>query len=267
MSARATPPGIELSAAWMLLDAEDRAPTVIGPDPIAPVASTGKVAILATLAVAVERGDIDPHQLLPIGPGHHVGGTGLLRALSLREMSVQDLAVLTASVSDNIATNVLLERLGLAAVERFLADAGIPELAVLDVVRDHRGATVPPAFAVGSARGLCTLAAALGTAHGVTPTVRDVVFDWMRHNQDRAYVPDAFGAGCPGLEVVNKTGIDAGVLADTGLVLGGAADVAYAAVARWSGDDDGGSQARAVSALRAFGADLHAVASGRPPAD
>jgi beta-lactamase class A len=258
---------IQFSAAYMRLDVGEEQPTVVGPDPVAAIASTGKVAILAALAVAMERGEVDPDQRLTIRPRHHVRGTGLLQSLSVRVLSVHDLAVLTASVSDNIATNVLLERLGLDAVAGFLSDARIPDVAVLDTVRDHRDATVPPAFAVGSARGLCALTAALGTASAVTPHARDVVLGWMRHNQDRAYVPDVFDAKARTLRVTNKTGIDAGVLADAGLVLGGDVDIAYAAVARWSDDAVVAGHSSAVSALRAFGADLLDVATGRRPAE
>lgn len=258
--------GFQLSSAWMPLGPTAAVPRVGGPDPVAAVASTGKVAILAALAAAIDNGDLDPGEVLPIAPHHQVGGTGLLRHLSLRELSVEDLAVLTASVSDNIATNVILERLGLATVEDYLAGAAIPELAVLDRVRDQRDSRVAPAFAVGSARGLCTLMASVGTAEGLTPTARDMLLRWMRRNQDRAYVADVLDLDEPDLEVVNKTGVDAGVLADTGLVLGGSTDLAYAVVARWP-DSTAAPRAAAASALRDVGAHLARVALDRTSQD
>lgn len=253
--------GLEVSSAWVALGAGRQVPEVSGPDSVGPVASTGKVAVLAALATAFDRGELDPTESLPVPHTHRVGGTGLLQAMSVPSLSLTDLAILTAGVSDNVATNMIIRRLGIAAVGEHLARCGVPDVAVLDVVRDHRDATCPPAFAVGTAEGLCRMMASLGAGSGITPQARSVLLGWMRHNQDRAWVPDAFAAAPPRLEVINKTGTDTGVLADVGLVLGGVVDLAYAVVARWS-RDDGVNHARAGSAFRELGADLLALATG-----
>ncbi|WP_408897778.1 serine hydrolase [Nocardioides sp. R1-1] len=264
MSAGMSGPGLEISSAWVAVGADEQVPTVSGPDRVGPIASTAKVAVLATLAMALDRGDVDPTEPLSLPATGRVGGTGLLQAMTVSSAALHDLAVLTAGVSDNVATNVIIRRLGLAAVGEQLARSGVPDVVVLDVVRDDRDATVPPAFAVGTARGLCRMMASVGAGAGITSPARSLLLGWMRHNQDRAYVPDAFVSAHPAVEVVNKTGTDAGVLADTGLVLGGDVDLAYAVVARWSGDD-AANRSRAASAFRAFGADLVALAGAARP--
>jgi beta-lactamase class A len=43
------------------------------------------------------------------------------------EMSLRDLAVLMMMVSDNVATNMLIERLGIAAINRAIKDAGLTQ--------------------------------------------------------------------------------------------------------------------------------------------
>lgn len=245
------------AACWMALaDGPDHV-TGCGTDLVGPIASTGKIPVLAALAVEVTGGRIGLADRLPILQGDRVGGSGLLRFLSLTAASVSDLAVLTAAVSDNIATNVLLRRLGLPVVADLLETADVPDLAVLDQVRDVRDANVPSAFATGTARALCRFLAAVGSATAVPEPARDLLLGWMRHNRDQAWVADAFDASS-GPEVVNKTGWDTGVITDAGLVLGGGTDLAYAAVARWPGTDgtNGPGRRRAVHLMRAFGATL-----------
>jgi beta-lactamase class A len=176
-------------------------------------------------------------------------------------MTVADLAVLTAAVSDNVATNLLLDRVGLDAVGAALKGAGIDDVVVHDVVRDRRDASLPPAFATGTARGLCRMMATVARGGWLSKPARDLLLGWMGLNLHRDWVPDVLGPMPSGdVVVVNKTGIDGGVLADTGLIRGDRV-LAYAVVVRWSSDDDAAMARRAALELRARGAELVALAN------
>ncbi len=91
-----------------------------------PTASSIKVAVLYELFMEAEEGKIDlaevTHPPLP-----RVGGGGVLMELGDRvALTWRDLAVLMMGWSDNEATNLLIARLGMDAVNRRLDGLGLP---------------------------------------------------------------------------------------------------------------------------------------------
>jgi beta-lactamase class A len=89
-------------------------------------ASVIKVPILVTLAAAVEAGDHRWSDLVPLDPDGAAAGSGVLQHLSLRAYTLRDLATLMIIVSDNRATNLIIDRLGLDRVNDYCAGAGWP---------------------------------------------------------------------------------------------------------------------------------------------
>ena len=55
------------------------------------------------------RAPIDLDQMRPLDRRHVVGGTGVLRELTAPSMSLRDYAALMVVLSDNTATNVLID--------------------------------------------------------------------------------------------------------------------------------------------------------------
>lgn len=203
-------------------------------DVVLPLASTGKVLLLAALAQDVAAGVVDPGEPVPLLEEDYASGSGLLTGLSARVWTAGDLALLTAAVSDNTATNALLRRLGLGRVDACAAALGLARTRIHDKIREPRLPEHPPAFATGTARELAGLMRSL--AYGREPWQRLLV-GWMAHNTDRALVPALLAhepedreppAVLPyaaGVWVANKTGTDAGTRADVGVIAG----------ARWEG--------------------------------
>ena len=76
-------------------------------------ASAIKVLILATALRRVREGRDDLGAPLVYGPQHHVFGSGVLRELTpgLR-LSLRDALTLMIAVSDNVATNMVIDRVG-----------------------------------------------------------------------------------------------------------------------------------------------------------
>lgn len=200
----------------------------VNEDVVLPLASTGKVLLLAALARDVAAGAVDPDERLALLDEDYAGGSGLLTGLSARDWTLGDLALLTASVSDNTATNALLRRLGLARVDAAAAALGLARTRVHDLIREPRLPVHPPAFATGTARELAGLMRSV--AHGSEPWQR-LLIGWMAHNTDRALVPallphEPEDRDLPealpyaaGVWVANKTGTDAGTRADVGVIV------------------------------------------------
>ena len=81
-------------------------------------ASVGKVFLLVEVADRLERGVLDPQQPLRRDRVAPVADSGLWQHLASRRRSrSRDVACLVGAVSDNWATNVLLDLVGLAAVQ------------------------------------------------------------------------------------------------------------------------------------------------------
>ncbi|HET9026048.1 MAG TPA: serine hydrolase [Trueperaceae bacterium] len=82
-----------------------------------PSASTIKVYVLQALLEMVAAGDADLDDELLVGAEDQVSGSGVLTALTPgRRYTLRDLATLMIVVSDNTATNVLIEFVGLDEV-------------------------------------------------------------------------------------------------------------------------------------------------------
>ena len=102
-------------------------------------ASVGKLLLLIEVARQRDAGELSGAALLRRGPELMVADSGLWQHLRVEEMSVDDLCVLVASVSDNVATNVVLDKVGLPALRALAESLGLVHTALLDYVRDHRG--------------------------------------------------------------------------------------------------------------------------------
>jgi beta-lactamase class A len=91
-----------------------------------PQGSAIKIPILIELYRRAELGELKLTDRLPVRRDNQVGGSGLLQYFSDggSEMSVHDLAVAMIVLSDNSATNILIDRLGMDRVSRTMAELG-----------------------------------------------------------------------------------------------------------------------------------------------
>src|SRR5713226_2526086 len=78
-----------------------------------PTASTIKIAIVYELFKQVEEGKIQLADSITLDRGKAVGGTGVLVHMGTPTLSILDYATLMVTLSDNTATNVLIDRLGM----------------------------------------------------------------------------------------------------------------------------------------------------------
>jgi beta-lactamase class A len=235
-----------------------------------PIASVGKLLLLIEVAARFADHTLDPELRLSRRADLAVGDSGLWQHLATEALPARDLAVLVASVSDNLATNVLLDHVGLPAVQRRAETLGLTATRLLDRVRDRRDAVAAaPTLALGTAAELCGLLEQLATGTAVGPEPDATVLDWLRLGVDLSLVGAALGldplahhaaharvavsdaapgpsrttspGASPGLDrplLWSKTGADPGIRADVGLLARGGRRLAYAAVARWDPDDD-----------------------------
>jgi beta-lactamase class A len=227
-----------------------------------PLASAGKLLLLAETAMEIDAGMLDPHEVVELEPGDYTAGSGLLGGLTAHRWTVGDLALLTAAVSDNTATNALLRRIGPAKANAGAAALGLTRTRLLDRIREPRGPEHAPTFALGTAAELARLAAIIAVDQ---PWTR-ILLGWMAANTDRALVPAllphdpeapaAPAEPVPGMVwVANKTGTDVGVRSDVGIMVG-LRRIGYAVLA--SGPP--GTEHDLVTAVRRAGLVIGALA-------
>jgi beta-lactamase class A len=237
----------------------------LDPDLVLSTASVAKVFALVELASRMEAGELRAETVLDRRTVPPVHDSGLWHLMAVDELSVEDVAVLVGAVSDNLATNVLLDLLGIEAVQdraRQLAPGGSM---LHDHVRDDRQSHHPAVLSSGCARDWAGLFAQLHRGEIVSPEVSLRVLGWCAGNADLSMVASALdldplshGQADLGLRLWNKTGTDRGVRADVGLVRGPHGSVAYAAICTW--DDSGAALPRrqVLTGMRAVGERIRA---------
>lgn len=225
-------------------------------------ASIGKLLLLVEVARQCAAGELSGATVLGRDPELLVADSGIWQHLDVQRLAIQDLCVLVASVSDNLATNVLLKRVGLRKVRDLGESLGLVHTALLDYVRDHRGPADPATLSTGSASELSRLMSRLGRNELISPTVSQQVDAWLATCVDLSMVAGAFGldplAHAPSdrdFFVRNKTGADAGVRADVGTIGRESVRFDYAVIANWDASD-ADLRDRALSGMRAIGVTL-----------
>ena len=90
-----------------------------------PTASTIKLAIVYELFTQVEEGKVRLDETITLDRGKAVGGSGILFELGTPTLSIRDYATLMVTLSDNTATNLLIDRLGMENITRRMASLGL----------------------------------------------------------------------------------------------------------------------------------------------
>lgn len=229
---------------------------------VLPTASIGKVLLLIEVSARLTQRDFSGYGILDKTPRDLVGDSGVWQHMQAPALPVSDLATLVGATSDNLATNLLLNRIGLAAVRARTESLGLTRTALLDVARNNRGPDDAPQLSVGSTAELSWLFGALARGEIVDGPTSQRVMSWLSLNCDLSMVASAFGLDplshrTPDHStlLVNKTGTDEGVRAEAGALRGQRAAVSYSVSVHFS-DDNLETRLRVMEAMRTVGEEL-----------
>lgn len=211
-----------------------------GADAVLRTASIGKILLLIRVAELLERGALDARDLLTRMPQDTVADSGVWQYLDVDTLSVGDLCELVGLASDNLATNVLLRRVGLDGVASAASARGLTATALHDRVRDVRGPGDPVTLSTGCAAELAHVMVGLHRGARAGDAVTGRVRSWLSKGMDLSQVASGWGLDPLahleedlGLSVVNKTGTDHGIRAEVGLLSTSSSTIAYAVLANW----------------------------------
>jgi len=245
---------IDLNSGKTLVAIDDRI--------VLPTASIGKILLLIEVSARLTSRDFSGYGILDKTPKDAVGDSGIWQHLQVPSLPVADLATLVGASSDNLATNVLLRQVGLQAVRDRTESLGLMRTALLDLVRDSRGPDDAPQLSVGSTAELSWLFAALARGEIVDSLTSSRVLGWLSLNADLSMVASAFGLDPlshrgvdHGMLLVNKTGNEAGVRSEAGVVRGPRTAVSYAVSVQFR-DDGIAARLRVLDAMRTVGFDV-----------
>src|SRR5215217_720707 len=192
-----------------------------------PTASVFKLPLLVEVFRQAEEGILDLNERVTLSAEDVVMGSGILRDFGPGlQPTLRDLAMMMVIVSDNSATNLLLDRVGgPQQVNATMRDLGLPSIVV------HRRIvfgemTTNSSLAGAAPRDLMRLMAMLARAELVSPAAsREMlaILGRQRYLDQTprfvAYRPYAGDFGQPQpIRVHNKTGFIKGLRADTGLI-------------------------------------------------
>jgi beta-lactamase class A len=90
-----------------------------------PTASAIKLAIVYELFKQAEEKNVHLDEMVTLDRKQAVGGTGVLVEMGTPTLSIRDYAVLMVTLSDNTATNVLIDRLGMDHIASRMQGLGL----------------------------------------------------------------------------------------------------------------------------------------------
>lgn len=101
-----------------------------------PLASVVKLPMALVLHEAFDRGELDPAEPFDLVPARTTSGpTGVALFRHPSRVAAEDLVQLALAVSDNAATDALLDRVGIEEVSRRIGALGFPDIVVRHPMR------------------------------------------------------------------------------------------------------------------------------------
>lgn len=259
--------GIGVKAAW------DGDEIYVEPDRPFPTASVFKIPVLIELLLQAEEGRLSLDERVAVTEALKSPGSGVLKELSSSpHVSLSDLAMLMIIISDNTATDILVQRVGVEALNRRLAAWGFaatrvpmdcrrllfeiagrpdgpytPEMRVEveKMLRTRERAFTGRAYAdsdnnLTTPREMIRLLEMLVADRPLSPRVREQALFFMRKQQIRDRLPLHLP---PDTDIAHKTGSIGGVRNDAGILFVPRGPVLVCALTRDLKDDLAGAAA------------------------
>ena len=174
-------------------------------------ASTIKVPILVAFFQAVEDGKVQLDQTLTLKSEHIVGGSGEMQDDAPgKKYSALEVAKKMIVVSDNTATNMMIELLGGAEVlNQQFTNWGLRATVIRNNLPDLEGTNTT------SPQDLINIIAQIDRGNLVSVKSRDRILQIMRQTKNDSLLPKGLGEGSV---IAHKTGNINTMLADAGMV-------------------------------------------------
>jgi beta-lactamase class A len=188
---------------------------LINGDEVFPQASSIKIHILAELYRQAATGRVKLGEPLPLPARSKVGGSGVLAELGdgTVSMSLRDYAILMIVLSDNTATNLIIETVGMENVNGFLFSHGVQQTKLQRIMMDMEAARLGREN-IGTPREVMMILEKMYNGELVdTPSSQELIsiLKKPKGGSIRSGIPSS-------VELANKEGEIDGVRCDVGIV-------------------------------------------------
>jgi Beta-lactamase class A len=201
-----------------ILDLSSQHTLLLNADEIFPTASSIKIAILAEFYRQVQQGKLKFNDPYTLQSSDLVGGSGIAGALTpgTTRLTLRDVAALMISVSDNSATNILIDRVGMENVNALLDSLALTHTRLRRKMMDVKAAGEGREN-VASPREMMLLLEALYREKVLNKPFTEDYFNLLSVPKS-SFIPREFPED---LRVANKPGELEGVRNDCGIVFAG----------------------------------------------
>jgi beta-lactamase class A len=155
-------------------------------DDVMPTASLIKVPVLVSLYQAVHEGSINLTDRIRYADEHRCLGSGVLIHLTPGvEMAVRDAAVLMIIISDNVATNMMIDLVGLEQVNVTMRRLGLNKTTLFQRLGDTKAGLDARKMSVSTAREMARLLELIARHEAVSPEASEDMLRIMRRQDYR----------------------------------------------------------------------------------
>lgn len=187
----------------------------INPEMGFPAASMIKVPIMYEIMRQAAGEKLSLDETIVIGEKDKVAGAGILKELrSGLQMTVQELVVLMIVLSDNTATNLLIDRIGMETVNRTMSDLGLNTTVLRRRMMDFAAARAGQENET-SAADLALLYKEIYAGDGLPETYGALMLDILMRQQIQDKLPFYLPEDTV---IAHKTGTLSGVEHDAGII-------------------------------------------------
>lgn len=228
-------------------------------DEVVPLASVAKLAVLDHCLDLIEEARTDHVSTIGIAGSHRVGGSGVLKMLpSVASLPFEDIARLMICVSDNIATNALVDWGGGAeAITNTMRRRGFGTLTIHSAITGEVLRSGVEGFATGSPADVRRLVERLCSSDDSALAVSILAEQQYRDLVTRYWClgkSEELGGGRQEVVICSKTGFYPGLRSEAGVVLEcGVPELGYAVVASGSADLEMGPESEPAIACGRVG--------------
>jgi len=180
-----------------------------------PTASIIKIPLLMEYYRKVEAGELDPKEEIKLPEDYICGGSGVLQHLTpgVTLLTLEDYATLMIVLSDNVATNIMFDRVGNKDVNKLLVELDLPDTLLRrkmqsfrDIKSENENITTP--------EEMTQLLSILHKGESVSEFVSKNTLEKLKLGKE-GVIKDSIPES---VELADKSGWMGGVLCNTGIV-------------------------------------------------
>ncbi|HEY9632159.1 MAG TPA: serine hydrolase [Coleofasciculaceae cyanobacterium] len=183
----------------------------IGGDRVFPAASTIKLPVLIAFFQDLDAGKVSLNETLVMRRDLITGGSGEIQDRPVgTKFSARETVTKMITISDNTATNMIIDRLGgIAKLNQRFQSWGLKDTVIRNLLGDFKGTNTT------SSKDMVRLLALVVNNKVLSPSSREQALEILRNTVTRTLLPAGLGSGA---DIAHKTGDIGFLIGDAGVI-------------------------------------------------